>query len=94
MTTAHNIDWPAVPADRLTTCHPDVLRELLATFIHALMGAEADACAVRVNPVNEAATATVAAAASPCPLDKTLPISVSYVSRSVSLGEVLFPPQT
>ncbi|GCA97462.1 hypothetical protein NCCNTM_10970 [Mycolicibacterium sp. NCC-Tsukiji] len=30
-------------ADRLTTCHPDVLRELLATFIHALMGAEADA---------------------------------------------------
>ena len=30
-------------AERLTTCHPDVLRELLATFIHTLMGAEADA---------------------------------------------------
>lgn len=30
-------------ADRLTTAHPDVLRELLATFIHTLMGAEADA---------------------------------------------------
>lgn len=43
MTTAHNIDLPAVLAERLTTCHPDVLRELLATFIHALMGAEADA---------------------------------------------------
>ena len=43
MTTAHNIDLPAVLADRLTTCHPDVLRELLATFIHTLMGAEADA---------------------------------------------------
>jgi hypothetical protein len=30
-------------AERLTTAHPDVLRELLATFIHTLMGAEADA---------------------------------------------------
>src|SRR5690348_14276807 len=43
MTTAHDIDWPAVLAERLTTTHPDVLRELLATFIHTLMGAEADA---------------------------------------------------
>ncbi|BBZ43361.1 transposase for insertion sequence element IS1081 [Mycobacterium parmense] len=43
MTTAHDIDWPAVLADRLTTTSPDVLRELLATFIHTLMGAEADA---------------------------------------------------
>ena len=30
-------------ADRLTTTHPDVLRELLSTFIHILMGADADA---------------------------------------------------
>ena len=30
MTTAHNIDLPAVLAERLTTAHPDVLRELLA----------------------------------------------------------------
>src|SRR5436305_9907226 len=43
MTTAHDIDWPQVLAERLTTCHPDVLRELLSTFIHHLMGAEADA---------------------------------------------------
>ena len=43
MTTAHDIDLPAVLAERLTTCHPDVLRELLTTFIHTLMGAEADA---------------------------------------------------
>ncbi|BBX71407.1 hypothetical protein MPSYJ_48680 [Mycolicibacterium psychrotolerans] len=43
MTAAHNIDLPAVFAERLTTCHPDVLRELLSTFIHTLMGAEADA---------------------------------------------------
>src|ERR1700726_4117132 len=43
MTTAHDIDWPALLAERLTTTHPDVLRELLSTFIHTLMGAEADA---------------------------------------------------
>ncbi|CAN5762892.1 hypothetical protein BH09ACT7_BH09ACT7_60750 [soil metagenome] len=43
MTAAHDIDLPAVLADRLTTTHPDVLCELLATFIHTLMGAEADA---------------------------------------------------
>ena len=43
MTTAHDIDWPAVLAERLTTTHPDVLRELLSTFVHTLMGAEADA---------------------------------------------------
>ncbi len=43
MTAAHNIDLPAVLVERLTTTHPDVLRELLATFIHTLMGAEADA---------------------------------------------------
>lgn len=43
MTTAHNIDLPAALAERLTTTDPDVLRELLAAFIHTLMGAEADA---------------------------------------------------
>ena len=43
MTNAHDIDWPAVLADRLTSAHPDVLRELLSTFIHTLLGAEADA---------------------------------------------------
>ena len=42
-TTAHDIDGPQVLADRLTTAHPDVLRELLSTFIHTLMGAEVDA---------------------------------------------------
>ncbi|GFG65603.1 hypothetical protein MKUB_30930 [Mycobacterium kubicae] len=43
MTAAHDIDWPQLLAERLITTHPDVLRELLATFIHTLMGAEADA---------------------------------------------------
>ena len=43
MTTAHDIDWPQVLAERLTTTHLDVLRELLSTFIYTLMGAEADA---------------------------------------------------
>jgi putative transposase len=32
-----------VLADRLTSASPDVLREMLALFIHTLMGAEADA---------------------------------------------------
>jgi hypothetical protein len=52
MTTAHDIDWPQVLADRLTRTSPDVLRELLATFIHTLMGAEADA---RVRPAQRRA---------------------------------------
>ncbi len=30
MTTAHDIDWPQVLAERLTTTHPDVLRDLLS----------------------------------------------------------------
>ena len=42
-TTVHDIDLPTVLADRLTSASPDVLRELLAMFIHTLMGAEADA---------------------------------------------------
>ena len=43
MTTAHDIDWPQMLADRLTSTSPDVLRELLMVFLHTLMGAEADA---------------------------------------------------
>ena len=43
MTAAHDIDLPALLAERLTTTDPDVLRELLSTFIHTLLGAEADA---------------------------------------------------
>jgi putative transposase len=43
VTTAHDIDWPTVLADRLTTTHPDVLRELVSTLIHTLLGAETDA---------------------------------------------------
>ena len=43
MTTAHDIDLQRVLTDRLTSAHPDVLRELLSMFIQTLMGAEADA---------------------------------------------------
>ena len=43
MTTPRDIDWPQLAAERLTSTHPDVLRELLSMFIHTLMGAEADA---------------------------------------------------
>jgi putative transposase len=31
MTTAHDIDWRQVLAERVTTTDPDVLRELLAS---------------------------------------------------------------
>jgi transposase-like protein len=43
MTTVDDIDLQQVPTDRLTTASSDVLRELLSTFIQALLGAEADA---------------------------------------------------
>jgi hypothetical protein len=36
MTTANGIDWSAVLVERLTSADPDVLRELLATFIHLM----------------------------------------------------------
>src|ERR1700755_375955 len=42
MTDVDDIDRQLV-AYRLANTHPDVLRELLATFIHTLMGADADA---------------------------------------------------
>jgi len=51
MTTAHDIDLPAVLAERLTTCHPDVLRELLAAFIHALGLVDFPAVADRPRPL-------------------------------------------
>ncbi len=43
MTSAHDIDLQQILTDRLTGASPDLLRELLTTFIHTLMGAEADA---------------------------------------------------
>ena len=46
MTTAPDIDRPQVLAERLTTTHPDVLRELLTTLIHTLMG-DGSRCPVR-----------------------------------------------
>ena len=46
MTTAHDIDWPQVLAERLTTTHPDVLRELLATF-HPYPDGRRRRCALR-----------------------------------------------
>lgn len=43
MTSPHPIDVEKLLADQLATASPDLLRGLLSTFIHALMGAEADA---------------------------------------------------
>jgi hypothetical protein len=65
MTTAHDIDWPAVLADRITTTSADVLREMPSTFIHTLMGAEADAlCGAGTASAAISATGIVAATGS------------------------------
>ena len=37
MTVAHDIDWPAVLAERLTTTHPDVLRDPVRLGVILLM---------------------------------------------------------
>ena len=43
MTSPHFIDAEQLLADQLAEASPDLLRGLLSVFIHALMGAEADA---------------------------------------------------
>jgi putative transposase len=43
MTSCHLIDVEKLLADQLAEASPDLLRGLLSAFIHALMGAEADA---------------------------------------------------
>lgn len=43
MTSSHPIDLERLLSDQLAEASPDLLRGLLSTFIHALMGAEADA---------------------------------------------------
>ncbi len=43
MTSFHPIDVEKLLADQLAQASPDLLRGLLSVFIHALMGAEADA---------------------------------------------------
>lgn len=42
MATAHDMDLHQFLTDRLTDTSPDLLRNLLSTFIDALMGAETD----------------------------------------------------
>src|SRR5690349_22397503 len=43
MTSVQRIDPSAMLSDQLAEASPDMLRKLMSTFIHALMGAEADA---------------------------------------------------
>jgi transposase-like protein len=43
MTASHPIDVEKLLADQLASASPDLLRNLLSTFIAALMSAEADA---------------------------------------------------
>ncbi|WP_040712695.1 IS256 family transposase, partial [Nocardia takedensis] len=43
MTSVNDIDLPQMLSDRLAAASPDLLQEMLATFIHTLMSAEVDA---------------------------------------------------
>ncbi len=74
MTSSHLIDTEQLLADQLAQASPDLLRGLLSTFIAALMGAEADACAERATanaamsgPISATATATVISTPVPQP---------------------------
>jgi hypothetical protein len=88
MTTAHDIDWPQLLAERLTTTHPDVLRELLATFIHTLMGAEADAlCGAGYG--HAAASALTPATATG--IANSTPAPAHWVWRSQAAAGLLLP---
>jgi hypothetical protein len=83
MTAAHNIDLPTVLAERLTTTHPDVLRELLATFIHTLMGAEADAlCGAGTASARRSAPTPVTATDNA----NSTPAQAHWISQSRSYG--------
>ena len=55
MTTVHDIDLPTVLADRLTSASPDVLREMLALFIHTLMGPKLMRCVGGLRPAQRGA---------------------------------------
>ena len=84
--TAHDVDVPAVLADRLTTTHPDVPRELLATFIHNLMGAP------RLTPCAALATAS-AKLSEPTPATGIVTANSTsaqfhWISRSLSCAKV------
>ena len=60
MTTAHDIDGPQVLAGRLTTAHPDVLREGVVD-VHPHVAGRGGRCAVRDGLRSAAIWATMAA---------------------------------
>ncbi len=91
MTTAHDIDLRQLVEDRLTGASPDLLRELLTMFIHALMGAEADACAAPTTanaPTNAStfATATGTATSTPASAPSTWPSPSCGPARTSRTG--------
>ncbi|BBU20995.1 hypothetical protein MYXE_09120 [Mycobacterium xenopi] len=74
MTSPHLIDAEQLLADQLAEASPDLLRGLLSVFIHALMGAEADAIcgaatasAAMSGPTAATATGIVISTPAPAP---------------------------
>ena len=55
MTNPYPIDAEKLLTDQLATVSPDLLRGLLSTFIHTLLGAEADAVWRRIRRAQRAA---------------------------------------
>ena len=88
MTTVHDIDLPAVLADRLTSASPDVLRELFALFIHTLMGAERMPCVGRATVSAAASAPTPATAIGTA--DST-PAQAHWIWRSPAADRIVFP---
>jgi hypothetical protein len=86
MTAAHNIDLAAVLAERLTTAHPDVLRELLATFIHTLMARKPTPCAAphRANAAPSTSTPATATATA-----NSTPVQGPWIWRSRAAPRLL-----
>ena len=50
MTAPHDIDPQAFLSDLLTQASPDLMRQMLTTFINALLSAEADSCLLYTSP--------------------------------------------
>ena len=90
MTVAHDIDLPALLAERLASTHPDMLRELLATFIHTLMGADADALCAVLRMVSAAPSAPIPATA--IVIANSIPGQAVWIWRSLSCGRAPISP--
>ena len=80
MTANTSIDPSAFLHEQLAQASPDLMRELLGTFINALLSAQADRCAAPSTapaamsaPTGATGTVTVTSTPAPAPLDVAVP---------------------